>query len=160
MPCRLCNSDTKQKGFLFKCKDKSCNSVYWDKRAVLKSIRDNIDDKEYFKSILINASVPEIKGKSYCYRLKLKNIKNLDYTNETKYLEKDASYIGRTNLHPYTRYLNHIRGHLSAKGAAQTRERAVALINYEGPMTYEESIKREKDWAEDLRKQNMIVYQN
>ena len=160
MSCRICGSQTTQIGLLFKCKDKDCKSIYWDKRSVLKLIRQNKDNEDYYKLILKDASIPELKGKSFCYRLKLKNIKSYNNKDENKYIEKDASYIGRTNLHPYARYLNHIRGHLSAKGRAQTKKRAVALINFEGPMTYDASITREKDWAEELRKQNKIVYQN
>jgi hypothetical protein len=160
MTCRLCSGKTQKTGLLYRCKGTNCKSVYWDKRAVLKLIKDNKDDEEYYKLILKNALIPEIKGKSYCYRLKLKNIKDLNNKDEKTYIEKNASYVGRTNLHPYARYLNHIRGHLSAKGRAQTKKRAVALIEYEGPMTYDQSKIREIGWANDLRKQNIIVYQN
>jgi hypothetical protein len=160
MFCRICGGRTKKTGLLFKCKGKECKSVYWDKRAVLKLIRDKKEDEEYYKVILKKALIPEIKGKSFCYRLKLKNIKDTNNKDEKKYIEKNACYIGRTNLHPYARYFNHIRGHLSAKGRAQTKKRAVALIEYEGPMTYDQSIVREKEWANDLREQNVIVYQN
>ena len=34
-------------------------------------------------------------------------------------------------MHPYARYLNHIRGRHSARGGAQTKRRAVALIEYD-----------------------------
>ena len=160
MSCRVCGSETNQIGLLFSCKNKSCQSVYWDKRSVLKLLKENKDDEEYYKTILKEASVPEVKGESFCYRLKLKNIKDKQSTEKKIYLEKDACYVGRTNLHPYARYLNHIRGRHSARGGAQTKRRAVALIEYEGPMSYKESEHREKQWAEDLRKQNIIVYQN
>ena len=160
MSSRVFGSETNQTGLLFTCKNKSCQSVYWDKRSVLKLLKENKNDTEYYKCILENSLVPEVKGKSYCYRLKLKNIKEKQNSEKKIFIEKYACYVGRTNLHPYARYLNHIRGHKSAKGGAQTKKRAVALIEYEGPMTYEESIQREKDWAIDLRKQKINVYQN
>ena len=68
MFCRICGGRTKKTGLLFKCKGKECKSVYWDKRAVLKLIRDKKEDKEYYKVILKKALIPEIKGKSFCYR--------------------------------------------------------------------------------------------
>ena len=66
MSWRECGSETNQIGLLFSCKNKSCQSVYWDKRSVLKLLKENKDDEEYYKTILKEASVPEVKGESFC----------------------------------------------------------------------------------------------
>ena len=73
------------------------------------------------------------KGKKskYVYVLRLKG-------------ELNALYVGETGLHPYERYLNHLRGH---KASRHAQNDATALLTFEGPMLYENAVKREKEKA-------------
>ena len=127
---------------LFSCKNKTCGGVHWDKGSVKRVLRDN---PEGLDQLLLEAGVPDkIKGKKshFVYTLRLKG-------------EVNAVYVGMTGLHPYARYLNHIRGYKSSK---HTKRRATALINFEGPMDAEEAKMREPELAEELREKDYIVY--
>ena len=53
-------------------------------------------------------------------------------------------YVGMTGLHPYERYLNHIRGY---KALMAANKMAVSMIDFEGPMTREEAEAREPQSA-------------
>tara|TARA_B100000780_G_C21020057_1_gene408794 strand:- start:236 stop:595 length:360 start_codon:yes stop_codon:yes gene_type:complete len=116
--------------------------VHWDKGKVKKAFREN---PEVLEKLLLEAEVPaHIKGKisHFVYVLRLKG-------------ELNASYVGMTGLHPYARYLNHIRGYRSSHHA---KRRATALITFEGPMTSEAAKKREPKLAEELRQNAHTVY--
>lgn len=124
------------------CNSKVCGGVHWDKGKVKKALREN---PEAVGELLFEAEVPErLKGQQshFVYVLRLKG-------------ELNAVYVGMTGLHPYARYLNHIRGYKSSK---YTKRRATALINFEGPMTAEEAKAREVKLADELREKNYQVY--
>jgi predicted GIY-YIG superfamily endonuclease len=140
--CRVCGKQTVQNGYLHHCNSKTCGAVHWDKRSVLK---ENLEDKAVLEKILDDAQVPDFlkaKKSHYVYVLRLRG-------------EPNAVYVGMTGLHPYARYLNHIRGY---KSSSVAKSRATALLKFEGPMTSEKAVKREVSLAEELRAQNMIVY--
>ena len=52
-----------------------------------------------------------------------------------------------TGLHPYERYLNHIRGYKSNKYVSKKHS---YLLKYEGPMSFKAAEKREHSIAEEL----------
>ena len=167
MNCRICHSPTKQTGLLYRCTSSSCDAAHWDKFAVKKIVRDNKDTvKEasppWFRSILKDAEVPKsVSGKAYVYTIKLR--KNLPKNTNAKHLEKMPNagngrfYIGKTGLHPFERYLNHIRGY---KAAWAAKRMAVAMITFEGPMSHEEAVKREPELAQELRELGFDVHSN
>ena len=140
--CRICGSPTKKTGLLYRCQDKQCLGVYWDKSGVKKRFRNEPDA---LNSILEEAKVPaDIKSKKsrFVYTLRLKG-------------ESNAVYVGMTGHHPYRRYLNHIRGYKSSK---HTKKRATALKAFEGPMTRDRAEKREPELREELELKDFIVY--
>ena len=140
--CRVCNSAGVEKGHLFRCANAKCSAVHWDK-AVVKKLRRQLEDKEFFRVFLDEAGLEHYSnGDNFVYTLRLKG-------------ELNAVYVGRTGLHPYVRYLNHLRGNNSAK---RTKSHATALISFEGPMTREESIEREVSLAEELRARGYKVH--
>jgi len=140
--CRICGLPTKKTGLLYRCQDKQCLGVYWDKSGVKKRFRNEPDA---LNSILEEAKVPaDIKSKKshFVYTLRLKG-------------ESNAVYVGMTGHHPYRRYLNHIRGYKSSK---HTKKRATALKAFEGPMTRDRAEKREPELREELELKDFIVY--
>ena len=167
MNCRICNNKTKQTGLLYRCMSKSCGAAHWDKFAVKKIVRDNKDTvKEasppWFRSILRDAGVPEsVSGKAYVYTIKLRQ--NLPNNTSAKYLEKMPNsgngrfYIGKTGLHPFERYLNHIRGY---KASWAAKRMAVSMITFEGPMSHEDAVKREPELAQEFRERGFDVHSN
>ena len=145
--CRVCEAPTKTTGLLSRCTDKSCGAVHWDKSAIRRLKRENLDNKDTWKNVLREADVPlPCKGKKskYVYVLRLKG-------------ELNALYVGRTGLHPYERYLNHLRGH---KASRHAQKDATALVTFEGPMLYETAVKKETALAQELRDRGNTVYQN
>ena len=60
-----------------------------------------------------------------------------------------------TGLHPYARYLNHIRGYQSA---SCVRRYGTALVTYKGPISYEEAKTLEPLLAGELREQGYDVH--
>ena len=66
-------------------------------------------------------------------------------------------YVGMTGLHPYARYLNHLWGY---KASATAKNRAMAMVKFEGPMYYKDAIKREVALAEELRQNGHTVTQH
>ena len=140
--CRICGSPAKKTGLLYRCQDKQCLGVYWDKSGVKKRFRN---DPDALIRILEEAKVPaDIKSKKsfFVYILRLKG-------------ESNAIYVGMTGHHPYRRYLNHIRGYKSSK---HTKKRTTALIAFEGPMIYAKAKKREPELREELELKDFIVY--
>ena len=143
--CRICQSQAKQFGLLYRCQNQSCNSVHWDKGKVKKLKKALKEDPELLKQVLNDASVPEpIKsGNShFVYVLRLRG-------------ELNTVYVGMTGLHPYARYLNHVRGY---KSSHHSKKRATALITYEGPISHDDAKKREPELADELRNKEHIVY--
>jgi predicted GIY-YIG superfamily endonuclease len=144
MKCRVCQSSTINDGLLFKCQNKVCKAVHWDKSAI-KRIKLELRDPAFLESTLAAAKVPDDKpGEFYVYILRLR-MKGA----------KDPCYVGRTGHHPYKRYLNHLRGHKSSK---ITKKYATALIHYEGPMGYDESVEREKTLWEEKKMQGINAH--
>ena len=137
--CRVCKSDGYCDGLLFKCK--KCSSVYWDKRKVKKAFIKLKKDSEEFKALkrrtLLEAKVPKSQG-NYCYKLRLRKQKKFNLENDF--------YIGRTGLHPYERYLNHLLGKYASRYA---KNYATAMIEFEGPMKLESSKSREIQWGKE-----------
>jgi len=116
--------------------------VHWDKTNVKRAF---LEDPDALEKILSDAGVPgRITGQQshFVYVLRLRG-------------ELNAVYVGMTGLHPYARYLNHIRGFKSSR---HTKKLATALISYEGPMSASEAKQREPELAQELRLQNFIVY--
>ena len=145
--CRVCKGLSKPTGLLSRCTDKSCGAVHWDKSAIRRLKRENSDNQEIWKKVLKEANVPlPRKGKKskYVYVLRLKG-------------ELNALYVGETGRHPYERYLNHLRGY---KASRHAKNDATALLTFEGPMLYENAVKREKGKAQELRDLGNTVYQN
>jgi predicted GIY-YIG superfamily endonuclease len=119
--------------------------VHWEKGKIRKIKKALNDDGDLLRQVLEDAGVPEpVKGKSshFVYILRLKG-------------ELNAVYVGMTGLHPYARYLNHVRGY---KSSSHAKKRATALISYEGPMTQDAAKKREPALADELRDQGYVVY--
>ena len=146
---------------------KSCGAAHWDKFAIKRIARDNKDTvKEasppWFRSILKDAEVPKsVSGDAYVYTIKLR--KNLPKKTNAKLLEKMPNsgngrfYIGMTGLHPFERYLNHIRGY---KASWAAKRMAVSMITFEGPMSHEEAVRREPELAQELRERGFDVHSN
>ena len=135
--CRVCKSGGHYDGLLFKCS--KCSAVHWDKWSVKKSFSKIKKDSDEFKELkqrtLIEAKVPKSKG-NYCYKIRLRQQKKYNLDNDF--------YIGRTGLHPYERYLNHLLGKYASKHA---KNYATAMIEFEGPMKFEASKSREFEWG-------------
>ena len=143
--CRICGKSTIQSGLLYRCQNQECTGVHWDKGKIKKCRKALKEDPDLLRQVLIDADVPEpIKGKSshFVYVLRLKG-------------EKNAVYVGMTGLHPYARHLNHVRGY---KSSYHARQRATALISFEGPMTHETAKIREPELAAELEEKSFIVY--
>ena len=142
MKCRICNSATKQTGYLYRCQNDLCAGGFWDKGKVKKCLRKNPD---ILTIILEEAEIPpplKLQDSHFVYVLCLKG-------------ELNSVYVGMTGLHPYARYLNHIRGYRSSR---HTKNRATALISFEGPMSTQNAKKREPELADELRKMDYRVY--
>ena len=141
--CRVCEAPTTVHNLLHYCTAEACGSVHWDKSAVLRKaqlLKDNIDVKKEF---LRKSRVPlEGLGGKFVYQLRLRGGLN-------------SVYIGMTGLHPHHRYLNHIIGY---QAASRAKKYATALISFEGPMQHELAVKREVDWANELRELGYDVH--
>ena len=142
MTCRICKSEGVFKGLLFYCSNSQCHSVYWDKYKVKALIRENKTDPDIVKNILKSANVPKWKsGEHYCYLLRIRS-------------KEKFVYVGMTGMHPYERYLNHIRGYKSSPTA---KKYATAMITYEGPMSHQDAIDREIKWGKELEEKGYEV---
>ena len=141
--CRVCKAPTTVHNLLHYCTSEACGSVHWDKPAVKKQaklLRENMHQKKEF---LLKSRVPlENLGGHFVYQLRLRK-------------GQKSVYIGMTGLHPHHRYLNHIIGY---KASSRPRKYATALISFEGPMKYEKAVKREVDWANELRELGYDVH--
>ena len=127
--CRVCGSNGNFYGLLFRCLE--CKAVHWDKWKLKKIFSKIRKDSEEFKAlkkqVLSQARIPKSEG-NYCYKIRLRKQKKYKFNNDF--------YIGRTGLHPYERYLNHLLGKYSSKYA---KNYATAMIRFEGPMKLEVS---------------------
>ena len=145
--CRVCKSDGYYEGLLFRCTN--CLAVHWDKSKVRKIFgklkKDSEEFKKLKKEILLEAKVPKSEG-NYCYKIRLRKQK--------KYKLDNDFYIGRTGLHPYERYLNHLLGNYASKYA---KNYATAMIEFEGPMKYEVSKSRETAWGKEEEQKGFKV---
>ena len=140
--CRVCNSETIQTGYLYRCSSASCGAAHWDKSKVKRLAPDA---SEAIAAVLHEARVPgPLKGKKshYVYVLRLRG-------------EVNSVYVGMTGLHPYARYLNHLIGKRASRHA---RRRATALVTFEGPMTRDAAVMREPAKAAELQDRGCIVY--
>ena len=164
MPCRVCQSETDVKGLLHRCSKKTCDAVYWDRFAIKRLVKENKETSkeaspEWFKTLLKEADVPEsIAGEHYVYIIKLR--KNLPKNTSAKQREKmpDSGngrfYVGMTGLHPYERYLNHVRGY---KASWATKRMALTMVGFEGPMSHTDAKAREPAKAQELREEGYDV---
>ena len=167
MPCRVCQSETDVKGLLHRCSEKTCYAVYWDKFAVKRLVKENKETSkeaspDWLTSILKEAKVPGFKrGEYYVYTIKLrKNLpKNTSAKRQMKMPNNGSGrfYVGMTGLHPYERYLNHIRGY---KASWAANKMAITMTGFEGPMTREEAEAREPARAQELRDEGYDVHSN
>lgn len=132
--CKKCKKSIKRKGYLMFCNDITCGIVYWDEKV----LTENLKDKTIFEKILADAMIP--KGKQlpvvgtkryFVYVIHLKPGNK----------HKKQNYIGMTGVHPYERYLNHLRGY---KASNQVERFGDYLIKFEGPMTRKEAEEREE----------------
>lgn len=142
LKCRVCGSGGTEQGHLFRCANENCGAAHWDE-SVVRRLREQLKDRDFLDNFLLDAGlVHSIQGHSYVYILQLDE-------------SGDTVYVGQTNLHPFARYLNHIRGHKAARSA---RSKAIAIIGYEGPMSREEAIRREATLAAEQREEGVKVY--
>ena len=144
LKCRVCDSETTVRGLLYRCTSKTCQSVFWDKRAVKKRIRAlPVDVKATLELICKEASIPTVTANEFfVYVLRMKGRSE----------GRERVYVGETSLHPYERYLKHIAGYKSAP-KAKTKEFATALISFEVLLGSRDAAKeRETELAEELRK--------
>ena len=142
---KICGSETNQSGYLYRCENQLCDGVHWDNRKIRKLKKILAENPDSLKQVLSDAKVPEpVKAKTshFVYVLRLKG-------------ELNAVYVGMTGLHPYARYLNHVRGYRSSR---HSKKRATALVTYEGPMSHEDAKIREPKLADELRQKEFVVY--
>ena len=145
MTCRVCRSQTVQKGFLHRCSSSQCSAANWDKRS-LKKVFNKVENKEFSKqrlfpdleAILAEADVPykeKAPGKFvYLIRLRGKRAEGA----------KGKIYVGKTGLHPYERFLHHIA----------TRVLQIRLLNRvkvdESPVKAHMRAKLEDVWSDQI----------
>ena len=142
--CRVCRGKTIQKGFLFKCKKKSCGAVFWHRKVLFEDLENDI----VFKEQLSLAEIPQTMEKDYhVYVIQLSRKKNEI---------KDSVYVGMTWRHPYERYLWHLCNK-NQQGSSHVIKRGKVMINFEGPMSKKKAEKREAELAKEL-KERFIVY--
>ena len=153
MTCRICSSETSQRGLLHICSKSNCSAVHWDKKKIRPMVAADPAFKaealnENFVTILEDANVPDwVSGKHYVYTIRLRGQRPQGSIGKL--------YVGMTGLHPYARYLNHIRGYQSA---SCVRRYGTALVTNKGPISYEEAKTLEPLLAGELREQGYDVH--
>ena len=167
MSCRVCKSETDIKGLLHRCSKKTCGAVYWNKFAVKRLVKENKETSkeaspDWLTSLLKEAEVPGFKrDEYYVYTIKLrKNLPRYISARRQARMPNNGSgrfYVGMTGLHPYERYLNHIRGY---KASWAVKKMALTMTGFEGPMTREEAETREPERAQELRDEGYDVHSN
>ena len=165
MTCRVCQSETDVRGLLHRCSNNTCRAVYWDKFAVKRLLKENKEKSneaspDWVQNVLREAEVPEsVAGEYYVYIIKLR--KSLPKNTPAQKREKMPNsgngrfYVGMTGLHPFERYLNHVRGY---KASWATKRMAVTMIGFEGPMSHKEAKAREPAKAQELRDEGYDVH--
>ena len=165
--CRVCNNKTKQTGLLYRCMSKSCGAAHWDESAIKRLAEENENTStdalpDWLTSLLREAKVPEFKrGEYYAYIIKL--LTNLPEDISARRRARIPNngngrfYVGMTGLHPYQRYVNHVRGY---KASWAAKNMAISMITFEGPMSHEEAVKREPELAQELRERGFDVHSN
>ena len=99
----------------------------------------------FVKKILREAEVPILDNNiphHFVYTLRLHG-------------EMNSHYVGMTGLHPYERYFNHVRGYRASR---IVNKKATDLVNFEGPVAYENAKAREPELAEILRSKGYDVH--
>ena len=157
MTCRVCGTKTVRKGFLHRCSSSQCSAAHWDKRS-LKKVFNKVENKEFSEQlkmfpdlevILAEAGVPpeEKNSGTFVYLIRLRGKRAAG--------AKGKIYVGKTNLHPYERFVQHIRGY---KASSHVKRLGTAVIGFEGPMSYADATAREPELAEELREEGWEVY--
>ena len=139
MLCKKCKNKLNKIGLLNKCHNENCAIVYWDN--TLKKL--NLLKESIFRKILKEAKIKDhtqlnkqVNQTHFVYVIKLrKNPKGYMY------------YRGMTGLHPYERYLNHIRGYKSNR---MVKKYHSYLLKFEGLYSYDEAKIREQTIENDL----------
>ena len=163
--CRVCSKDVRIAGLLYRCCNEACRAVFWDQTAIKKLQKTDASSKvvprpAWLLKCLDEAQIDKPKSGSYfVYKLQLKVRlpKSLSKKRAQNLPNKQTGrfYVGMTGLHPYERFLNHIRGY---KASWSANRMAYALVDYEGPMSRDDALEREECWAEELRSQGYDVH--
>lgn len=156
MTCRVCGTKTVQKGFLHICSSSQCSAAHWDK-ASLKKIFNKVGNRELIKqplfpdleAVLQDAEVPcrENNLGKFVYQVRLRG--------RLAEGAKGKIYVGKTGLHPYHRFVNHMRNY---KASSHVKRLGTAIIGFEGPMSEAEAVRRERELAEELKSEGWEVY--
>ena len=138
MICKKCKNKALHTGMLIRCKNKLCGIVYWSYSIKNLDLNNDLIFEKVLKEAKVKRGTQLNKRKNrthYVYVIKIRKTKNFIY------------YRGMTGLHPYERYLNHIRGYKSNK---YVKKKHSYLLKYEGPMSFQAAKKREHSIAEEL----------
>ena len=139
MLCKKCKNIILQIGLLKKCNNKKCAIVYWD----YKVRKLNLLEEGIFIKTLEDAKI-----KKHNELNKTANKTHFVYIIKLKKNPKGYMYYrGMTGLHPYERYLNHIRGYKSNRLVKKFHS---YMVKFEGLYSYDEAKKREHSIASDL----------
>ena len=49
--CRICRGKTIQKGFLFKCKKKSCGAVFWHRKVLFEDLENEVNQTTHWDGV-------------------------------------------------------------------------------------------------------------
>jgi len=153
MRCRVCNSSAQSLGLLHKCQDPSCGAAHWDKTRILALRNQNLSSNNqsmplWVSEVLNDADVPHWShGENFVYRIRLRGT----WPEGTI----GRIYVGMTGLHPYARYLNHLRGYQASK---VVRKFGTAMIGFEASESREVALQREGELAERLRAEGYDVH--
>lgn len=140
MRCRVCKGKSIKSGQLYRCT--KCPAAFWHRRV----LRRDLTDENCFVATLAEAKVPAFS----------KKIANHHYVYVIS-LDRPAGslYVGMTGLHPFERFLNHLRGY---KAAGRVRRFGRAMNYFEGPMCWKDAVAREGNLADELREAGNKVY--
>ena len=139
--CPLCkNTASAIKGHLLICS--ACDAKWWSWEAV-KQIGSKKEWAIYFAQ---EAGVFSDDYTEPCYSM---------YVIAFEPHETKSFYVGQTVHTVEHRFLQHKRGYIPGKGV---EKRGLALVEWEGPMTKEESLVREDERANELRCKGFKVF--
>ena len=165
MTCRVCGSPTLASGLFFRCSVNECLAAHWDKRAVLKVKKAHPNSQsgpspEWVQKLLIDAEIPKPpKGECFVYTMRLK--RDIPERVPAKFRGRLSNrgtgrfYVGMTSLHPYARYLQHLRGH---KSSWYVRRLGTVMVAFEGDMTRLEAEERERTKFQELDEKGFDVH--